>query len=109
MMNRPPMTLYVQPEISRAEQLKGQVLGITRFNSTTHTVTTLVLRKLRLAQTVTLRPLGGTPEKQAAFEQMMIAGMITSVKPKAPSKALLNAADLEIPFAMNVMAATRIF
>jgi ABC-type nitrate/sulfonate/bicarbonate transport system substrate-binding protein len=28
-MNRPPMTLYVQPEISRLEQLKGQVLGIT--------------------------------------------------------------------------------
>jgi hypothetical protein len=39
----------------------------------------------------------------------MIAGMIASVKPKAPSKALLNAADLEIPFAMNVMAATQDF
>lgn len=68
-MNRPPMTLYVQPEISRAGQLKGQALGITRFNSTTHTVSTLILRKLGLAQTVNFRALGGTPQMQAAFEQ----------------------------------------
>jgi NitT/TauT family transport system substrate-binding protein len=27
MTNRPPMTLYVQPEITRADQLKGQTLG----------------------------------------------------------------------------------
>lgn len=109
MMNRPPMTLYVQPEIGRAEQLKGQTLGITRFNSTTHTVTTLVLRKLGMAQAVTIRPLGGTPEMQAAFEQKVIAGMVTTVRPRAAAKALLNAADLDIPFAMNVMAVTQDF
>ncbi len=107
MMNRPPMTLYVQQEISRPEQLKGQILGITRFNSSTHTVTTLVLRKLAMAQAVTLRPLGGNPEIQAAFEQKQIAGMVTTVKPRAPANALLNAADLDIPYAMNVMASTR--
>ena len=109
MTNRPPMTLYVQPEITRTEQLKGQTLGITRFNSTAHTVTTLILRKLGLAQSATMRPLGGTPEIQAAFEQKQIAGMVTAVKPKAPSRALLNAAELDIPFAMNVMAVTREF
>jgi NitT/TauT family transport system substrate-binding protein len=106
-MNRPPMTLYVQPEISRPEQLKGQILGITRFNSSTHTVTTLVLRKLGMAQTVSLRPLGGNPEIQAAFEQKQIAGTVTTVKPRAPANALLNAADLDIPYAMSVMASTR--
>ena len=42
MTNRPPMTLYVHPETTRAEQLKGQTLGITRFNSTAHTVTALI-------------------------------------------------------------------
>jgi ABC-type nitrate/sulfonate/bicarbonate transport system substrate-binding protein len=44
---------------------------------------------------------------QAAFEQRQIAGIVTGVKPAAPSRALLNAADLDIPFAMNVMAVTR--
>jgi NitT/TauT family transport system substrate-binding protein len=109
MTNRPPMTLYVHPEITRTEQLKGQTLGITRFNSTAHTVTTLILRKLGLDQSATMRPLGGQPEIQAAFEQKQIAGMVTAVKPRAPARALLNAADLDIPFAMNVMAVTREF
>jgi NitT/TauT family transport system substrate-binding protein len=109
MTNRPPMTLYVQPEITRADQLKGQILGITRFNSTAHTVTTLILRKLGLTQSATMRPLGGTPEIQAAFEQKLIAGMVTAVKPRAPARALLNAADLDIPFAMNVLALTQDF
>ena len=109
MTNRPAMTLYVQPEITRADQLKGQTLGISRFNSSGHTVTTLILRKLGLEKSTTMRPLGGTPEMQAAFEQKQIAGMVTGVKPGAPARALLNAADLDIPFAMNVMAVTREF
>jgi NitT/TauT family transport system substrate-binding protein len=109
MTNRPAMTLYVQPEITRAEQLKGQTLGISRFNSTGHTVTTLILRKLGLEKSASMRPLGGTPEMQAAFEQKQVAGIVTGVKPAAPSRALLNAFDLDIPFAMNVMAITRDF
>jgi ABC-type nitrate/sulfonate/bicarbonate transport system substrate-binding protein len=108
-MNRPPMTLYAQPEVVRTDQLKGQVLGITRLNSTSHTVTTLILRKLGLAQAVTQRPLGGNPEVQGAFEQKQIAGMVTSVRPRTAANALLNAADLEIPFAMNVFATTQEF
>ncbi|HEX9146802.1 MAG TPA: ABC transporter substrate-binding protein, partial [Candidatus Binatia bacterium] len=82
-MNRPPMTLYVQPEISRPEQLKGQVLGITRFGSTGHSVTTLMLRKLGMTQAVTLRPVGGNPELQAGFEQKALAGFVTTVKPRS--------------------------
>jgi NitT/TauT family transport system substrate-binding protein len=109
MTNRPAMTLYVQPEISRADQLKGQTLGISRFNSTGHTVTTLILRNLGLEKSATMRPLGGTPEMQAAFEQKQVAGIVTAVKPAAPSRALLNAFDLDIPFSMNVMAVTREF
>jgi len=104
MTNKPPMTLYVQPEITRTDQLKGQSLGITRYNSTAHTVTTLILRKFGMEKTVTQRPLGGAPEVQAAFEQKQLAGMVTAVKPRAPARALLNAAD-----AMNVMAVTQDF
>lgn len=109
MTNKPPMTLYVQPEITRTDQLKGQSLGITRYNSTAHTVTTLILRKLGMEKTVNQRPLGGAPEVQAAFEQKQLAGMLTAVKPRAPARALLNAADLDIPFAMNVLAVTQDF
>jgi len=109
MTNRPAMTLYVQPEITRVDQLKGQTLGISRFNSTGHTVTTLILRKLGLEKSATMRPLGGTPEMQAAFAQKQVAGIVTGVKPAVPSRALLNAFDLDIPFAMNVMAITREF
>ncbi len=109
MTNKPPMTLYVQPEITKTDQLKGQTLGITRYNSTAHTVTTLILRKLGMEKTVTQRPIGGSPEIQVAFEQKQIAGMVTAVKPRAQARALLNAAELDIPFAMNVMAVTQDF
>ena len=85
------MTLYVQPEIARGDQLKSQTLGISHFNSTGHTVTTLILRKLGLERSATMRPLGGTPEMQAAFEQKHVAGIVTGVKPAAPARALLNA------------------
>jgi NitT/TauT family transport system substrate-binding protein len=108
-MNRPPMTLYGQPEITRPEQLKGQTIGITRFGSTGHAITTLMLRNLGMTQAVTLRPVGGNPELQAAFEQKMIAGFVTTVKPKAAARPLANAADLDVPYAMNLITVTQDF
>ena len=101
MTNRPPMTLYVQPEIMRADQLKGQILGISRFNSTGHTVTALVLRKLGLEKFATMRPLGGTPEMQAAYGQVGVFptlffvdrnGTIVRQHVSAPSPAALEEA-----------------
>ncbi|HEX5022991.1 MAG TPA: ABC transporter substrate-binding protein, partial [Candidatus Binatia bacterium] len=108
-MNRPPMSLFVQPEIGRAEQIKGQQLGITRFNSTAHTVTALILRKLGLTQSVTMRPLGGNPEVQGAFEQKQIAGMVTSVRPRSPANSFNECGRPGVPYAMNVFAATAEF
>jgi ABC-type nitrate/sulfonate/bicarbonate transport system substrate-binding protein len=108
-MNRPPMTLYVQPEISRLEQLRGQALGITRFGSTGHSVSTLMLRNMGMTHAVTLRPVGGNPELQAAFEQKIIAGFVTTVKPKAAARPLANAVDLDIPYAMNLITVTQDF
>ena len=108
-MNRPPVTLYVQPDIIKADQLKNQVLGITRFGSSTHALSTLVLRKLGLEKTVTLRPLGETPAVQAAFEQKMIAGMLTTIKPKIPARPLVNAADMDIPYPMSIIGVTQTF
>ena len=108
-MNRPPVTLYVQPEIVKPDQLRNQVLGITRFGSSTHALSTLVLRKFGLEKTVTLRPLGETPAVQAAFEQKMIAGMLTTVKPRIAARPLVNAADLDIPYPMSIIGVTQSF
>ncbi len=108
-MNRPPVTLYVQPEINGPDLLKNQVLGITRFGSSTHALSILVLRKLGLDKNVTLRPLGETPAVQAAFEQKMIAGMLTTVKPRVPARPLVNAADLDIPYPMSIFGVSQNF
>ena len=108
-MNRPPMTLYVQPEITRPEQLRGQAIGITRFGSTGHAITTLMLRNMGMSQAVSLRPVGGNPELQAAFEQKMVAGFVTTVRPKAAARPLANAVDLDVPYAMNLFTVTQDF
>jgi len=108
-MNRPPVTLYVQPEITHPDQLKNQFLGITQYGSSTHALSILVLRKLGLEKSVNLRPLGGTPAVQAAFEQKIIAGMLTTIKPKIAARPLLNAADLDIPYPMSIIAVNRSF
>jgi NitT/TauT family transport system substrate-binding protein len=108
-MNRPPMTLYVQPEITRVEQLKDHAIGITRFGSTGHAITTLMLRKMGMTQSVSLRPVGGNPELQAAFEQKLIAGFVTTVHPQAAARPLANAIDLDVPYAMNLFAVTQDF
>jgi NitT/TauT family transport system substrate-binding protein len=108
-MNRPPMTLYVQPEITRLEQLRGQAIGITRFGSTGHAISTLMLRNMGMTQSVTLRPVGGNPELQAAFEQKVISGFVTTVRPKAAARALANAVDLDVPYAMNLITVTQEF
>ena len=37
--NRPAMSLFVQPEITKPEQLQGKTLAITRHGSSTHFLT----------------------------------------------------------------------
>ena len=108
-MNRAPATLYVQPEIIEPAQLKGATLGISRPNSSTHVLTALVLRKLGLENAATLRPFGDIPGIHAAFDRKLIAGMVSTVTPKGPARALANAADMDIPYAMSVIAVSRNF
>jgi len=106
-MNRPPVTLYVHPEITKIEDLKGKALAISSFGSSGHAVTVLVLRKFGLEKDVMLRAVGGVPQRQAAFEQKVVAGFMTLVRPKDPARALLNAADLDIPLGYNWFTTTR--
>lgn len=108
-MNRPPASLFVQPEISEPAQLKGHTLGISRPNSSTHVLSALVMRKLGLEHAVTLRPFGDIPGIHAAFDRKIIAGMVSTVTPKGSARVLANVADLDIPYAMSVFGVSRNF
>ncbi|HEY1269656.1 MAG TPA: ABC transporter substrate-binding protein [Candidatus Binatia bacterium] len=105
--NRPAMVLWVQPEISRPEQLQGKVLGISRFGSTTHFLMNMVLEKYGLKDKVKIQPLGGVPEMEAAFGTGMIAGAILSIRPASKARMLVDLPDLGIPYSMDLMAVKR--
>ena len=106
---RAPFTLFTQPEITKPEELKGKVTGVTRFNSTTHMLTILILRKLQLENFVSVRQMGDVPAMHKAFEQKLIAGMVSSYGPKARHRALTDAVALDIPYAGSMMTVTRSF
>src|SRR5499427_4327744 len=84
---RAPFTLFVQPELTRADQLKGKVVGVSRFNSSSHMMAVLILRKLGIENAVSIRQLGDS------------ASMVTAVKPRLQARAIADAVDLDIPYA----------
>jgi NitT/TauT family transport system substrate-binding protein len=65
--NRPTMSFWVQPEVTRPEQLQGRAMGITRFGSTGHFLTSLLLKKFGLQDKVMLQQFGSGPDADAAF------------------------------------------
>ena len=75
--NRPYHRLFVQSEINRIEDLKGKILGVTRFGSITDNLTRILLRKYGLENSVNVRQMGGTLEVAAAFQNRQIAGAVT--------------------------------
>ena len=102
--SRPGMQLWVQPEIQRAEQLQGKTLAITRFGSTSDFVTRLILRKLNLEGKTELRQFGGVVEADLGFRARQAEGRVSSQSPGPQAKMLVDAADLGIPFSMNLLA-----
>src|SRR5262245_3204746 len=106
-VNVPAMTLWVQPEIKRPEQLEGKVLGISRHGSTTHYLTLVALEKLGLKEKVKLQALGGAPETDASFRAGLIQGAVRSVKPDPKAHSLADLAELKIPFPMDLFAVNR--
>ena len=102
--SRPGMQLWVQPEIQRAEQLQGKTLAITRFGSTSDFVTRLVLRKLNLEGKTELRQFGGVVEADVGFRARQAEGRVSSQAPGPQAKMLVDAAELGIPFSMNLLA-----
>jgi NitT/TauT family transport system substrate-binding protein len=107
--NRPAMSLFVQPEITRPEQLQGKILAITRPGSSTHFLTVFVLEKLGLHDKVKIQPMGGTREVDAGFRTGMVAGAVRSMKPGPKSRMLVDLPDLGIPFSMDLIAVKRDF
>jgi NitT/TauT family transport system substrate-binding protein len=102
--SRPGMQLWVQPEIQRVEQLQGKTLAITRFGSTSDFVTRLVLRKLNLEGKTELRQFGGVVEADVGFRARQAEGRVSSQAPGPQAKMLVDAAELGIPFSMNLLA-----
>ena len=102
--NRPGMQLWVHPEIQRPEQLAGKTLGITRFGSTSEFVTRLVLRKLNLEGKTELRQFGGVIEADIGYRNGQSVGRLSSQSPGPDARKLVDAAELGIPFSMNLLA-----
>jgi NitT/TauT family transport system substrate-binding protein len=107
--NRPAMSLFVQPDITRPEQLQGRALAITRHGSSTHFLTVYVLEKLGLQDKVKIQPMGGTREVDAGFREGMVAGAVRSMKPGPNTRTLVDLPDLGIPFSMDLIAVKRDF
>jgi NitT/TauT family transport system substrate-binding protein len=107
--SRPGMQLWVQPEIQRAEQLQGKTLAITRFGSTSDFVTRLILRKLGLEGKTELRQFGGVVEADLGFRARQAEGRVSSQPPGPQAKLLVDAAELGIPFSMNLLAVSTDF
>jgi NitT/TauT family transport system substrate-binding protein len=108
--NRPYHRLYVQPEITRLEDLKGKTLGVTRFGSITDNLSRILLRKYGLEGAVNIRQMGGTIEVAAAFQNRLIAGAVTGdlhVPPTSQPRILVRLIDLGIPYSMNMIAVSR--
>lgn len=103
------MQLWVQPEIQRPEQLQGKTLAITRFGSTSEFVTRLILRKLNLEGKAELRQFGGVVEADLGFRARQAEGRVSSQAPGPQAKLLVDAAELGIPFSMNLLAVSADF
>ncbi len=107
--SRPGMQLWVQPDIQRAEQLQGKTLAITRFGSTSDFVTRLIMRKLKLEGKAELRQFGGVVEADVGFRAGQAEGRVSSQAPGPKAKMLVDAAELGIPFSMNLLAVSNDF
>ena len=82
-VNVPAFYLLVRPEIKRIEDLRGKVLGVTRFGASTDFALRAALRRwgLEPEKDVTILQVGGQPELLAA----MMGGAIQGAPVTAPT------------------------
>lgn len=108
LVNRPYYRLWVQPEISRIEELRGKTLGVSRFGSVTDNMTRILLRKKNLEGAVNVRQFGGTTEMAAAFLHRQIAGaVISALRVNAPMRMLVDLSELDFLYSNVVITVSR--
>jgi NitT/TauT family transport system substrate-binding protein len=107
--SRPSMALWVQPEITRPEQLQGKNVAITRFGSTTDFMSRLILKKLGLEGKVNVRPFGGGVEADVGFRSRLADGRVGTQAPGPQARKLVDAAELQIPFSADFLAVSTDF
>ena len=110
LINRPYYRLWVQPEITRIEELRGKTLGVSRFGSVNDNMTRILLRKKNLEGAVNVRQFGGTTETAAAFLHRQIAGaVISALRVNAPMRMLLDLSELDFLYSNVVITVSRDF
>jgi len=108
LVNRPYYRCWVQPEITRMEELRGKTLGVSRFGSVTDNLTRILLRRYNLEGAVQIRQMGGTTEMAAAFQRRQIDGaVISALRVNAPMRMLVDLAELGIRYSNIVIAVSR--
>jgi NitT/TauT family transport system substrate-binding protein len=108
LINRPYFRCWVQPEITRMDELRGRTLGVSRFGSVTDNLTRILLRRYNLEGAVNIRQMGGTTEMAAAFQRRQIDGAVmASVRVNAPIRMLVDLAELGIRYSNVVIAVSR--
>jgi ABC-type nitrate/sulfonate/bicarbonate transport system substrate-binding protein len=108
LINRPYFRCWVQPEITRMDELRGKTLGVSRFGSVTDNLTRILLRRYNLEGAVQIRQMGGTTEMAAAFQRRQIDGAVmASVRINAPVRMLVDLAELGIRYSNVVIAVSR--
>ena len=102
--NRPAMSLFVQPEISRPEQLQGKALAITRHGSSTHFLTLFALEKLGLKDKVKINTdIGPNDHCKFSDDNWKVYGLqkLEKVRPlaqRALEPGAQSAGQLGVPF-----------
>jgi ABC-type nitrate/sulfonate/bicarbonate transport system substrate-binding protein len=108
LINRPYYRCWVQPEITRMDELRGKTLGVSRFGSVTDNLTRILLRRYNLEGAVQIRQMGGTTEMAAAFQRRQIDGAVmATVRVNAPMRMLVDLAELGIRYSNVVIAVSR--
>jgi ABC-type nitrate/sulfonate/bicarbonate transport system substrate-binding protein len=108
LVNRPYYRLWVHPEITNIEELRGKTLGVSRFGSVTDNLTRILLRNYKLDGAVNVRQMGGTTEMAAAFQRRQIDGaVISALRVNAPMRMLVDLAELDIRYSNIVIALSR--
>jgi NitT/TauT family transport system substrate-binding protein len=115
--NTSPFTVVTQPNLRKAEDLKGKRLGTARFGGSSHISALIALEHLGLdlkRDKITLIQTGVDPERMAALEakaidSAMLQRVATKVMTSKGFHPLLNMNQAKIPYQNTGLAMRRDF